>query len=82
MNVTQYRHAIFRKMPALNIPTPAVLCLAAILGSICNLIAVTKVHTADKATATSAEFLLIIPTNSQTHISLPLPVEPAAKTIL
>ena len=83
MNVSQNRHAIFRKMYALHIPTPMVLCLAAILGCICNIIAVTKTHTPHgKIAVPSAEFLLILPAHSQTQVSLPLPIQPPGKSTL
>ncbi len=74
MNVIRYSIDVIRKLNPLEIPTPTILCLAAILGSICNLIALAKVHTAyNSNAATPPEFLLIIPANTQKQVSLPLP---------
>ncbi|WP_455210802.1 hypothetical protein [Kaarinaea lacus] len=83
MKIIQYRHNILQKWNAQDISTPMILCIAAILGSICNFIAVTKVHTAyNNDAGHPSETLLIIPASAQKQVALPLPGKPPLKAAL
>ncbi|MGD8593266.1 MAG: hypothetical protein PVF82_10570 [Gammaproteobacteria bacterium] len=66
-------HSIFRKLIALEMPTPSILCIAAILGSVSNAIAFTKAHTVLSWDTIPSQFLVIIPAKPQQQVPLSLP---------